>query len=94
MGICYDCRFPELALAMRAEGCKVLIYPGAFNMTTGPAHYQLLARGRAVDTQSYVVFCSPARCSDPNDYQAGGEVVVWSRSAGGVGPFAGGEPLG
>ena len=23
-------------------------------MTTGPAHYQLLARGRAVDTQSYV----------------------------------------
>lgn len=76
MGICYDCRFPELALAMRAEGCKVLIYPGAFNMTTGPAHYQLLARGRAVDTQSYVVFCSPARCSDPNDYQAGGEVVV------------------
>ena len=31
-----------------------MIYPGAFNMTTGPAHYQLLARGRAVDTQSYV----------------------------------------
>ena len=33
---------------------EVMIYPGAFNMTTGPAHYQLLARGRAVDTQSYV----------------------------------------
>ena len=33
---------------------QVLVYPGAFNMTTGPAHYQILARGRAVDTQSYV----------------------------------------
>lgn len=32
---------------------KVLVYPGAFNMTTGPAHYQVLARARAVDTQSY-----------------------------------------
>ncbi|CAJ1361711.1 unnamed protein product [Effrenium voratum] len=72
LGICYDSRFPELALAMRAEGAKVMIYPGAFNMTTGPAHYGLLARGRAVDTQSYVVFCSPARSSDKNDYQAWG----------------------
>mmetsp|Transcript_42137 Transcript_42137/g.58615 ORF Transcript_42137/g.58615 Transcript_42137/m.58615 type:complete len:166 (+) Transcript_42137:1-498(+) len=72
VGICYDARFPELALAMRAQGAKVLIYPGAFNMTTGPAHYQLLARGRAVDTQSYVAFASPARSSDKNDYQAWG----------------------
>eukprot|EP00913_Durusdinium_trenchii_P010447 g9794.t1 len=72
VGICYDSRFPELALAMRAEGAKVLVYPGAFNMTTGPAHYQLLARGRAVDTQSYVVFCSPSRSPDKNDYQAWG----------------------
>jgi len=72
VGICYDCRFPELALSMRAEGAKVLIFPGAFNMTTGPAHYQLLARGRAIDTQSYVAFASPARSSNKDDYQAWG----------------------
>ena len=27
-------------------GCKLLVYPGAFNMTTGPAHWELLQRGR------------------------------------------------
>ena len=37
---------------------QVLVYPGAFNMTTGPAHYQILARGRAVDTQSYAAWPS------------------------------------
>jgi hypothetical protein len=27
-------------------GCKLLLYPGAFNMTTGPAHWELLIRSR------------------------------------------------
>lgn len=34
-------------------GCKVLLYPGAFNMTTGPVHWELLQRGRALDNQVY-----------------------------------------
>jgi len=42
-------------------GCHVVIYPGAFNMTTGPLHWELLQRGRAVDNQVYVSMCSPAR---------------------------------
>merc|ERR1719323_493538 len=53
VGICYDVRFPEYALACRQRGAKLLIFPGAFNMTTGPAHWTLLARGRAVDYQAY-----------------------------------------
>lgn len=43
-------------------GANVLLYPGAFNMVTGPAHWQLHAKARAIDTQSYVIMCSPARC--------------------------------
>ena len=37
IGICYDMRFPELAqrYALK-EGCDMLVYPGAFNTTTGP----------------------------------------------------------
>lgn len=37
---------------------------GAFNLTTGPAHWELLQRARAVDGQCYVLTASPAR-SDP-----------------------------
>jgi len=42
-------------------GCQLLVYPGAFNMTTGPAHWELLARARALDNQCYVATVSPAR---------------------------------
>lgn len=47
VGICYDIRFPEMALSMRKKyNTNLLVYPGAFNMTTGPAHWDLLARAR------------------------------------------------
>jgi len=81
IGICYDLRFPEQALAMRRRGAKLLVYPGAFNMTTGPAHWSVLARGRACDTQSYVALASPARSSNAEDYQAWGHSML-------VGPWA------
>lgn len=61
VGICYDIRFPEFATLMRQRGASILVYPGAFNMTTGPAHWELLQRARAVDNQCYVAACSPAR---------------------------------
>lgn len=61
LGICYDIRFAELAQVYRDQGCKLLVYPGAFNMTTGPAHWELLGRARAVDNQVYVATPSPAR---------------------------------
>lgn len=38
-------------MAMRAAGAILLCFPGAFNMTTGPAHWELLQRARAVDNQ-------------------------------------------
>jgi len=75
VGICYDIRFAELALLYCAQGAKFLVYPGAFNMTTGPPHWELLQRGRALDNQLYVATVSPAR--DPNaDYTAWGHSSV------------------
>lgn len=61
LGICFDVRFAEMAQILTQKGCKLLVYPGAFNMTTGPAHWELLARGRAIDNQLWVAMCSPAR---------------------------------
>lgn len=61
VAICYDIRFPELATIATRRGAFALLYPGAFNTTTGPLHWKLLARARAVDNQLYVALCSPAR---------------------------------
>jgi len=61
VGICYDMRFAELAQVYRQSDCKLLVYPGAFNMTTGPAHWELLQRARAVDNQVYVAAVCGAR---------------------------------
>ncbi|XP_054720070.1 omega-amidase NIT2-like isoform X2 [Uloborus diversus] len=61
LGICYDIRFPLMANIYTEKGCQLLLYPGAFNMTTGPAHWELLQRARAVDNQLYVAGISPAR---------------------------------
>ena len=67
VGICYDIRFAEYAMLLRQKhNCLVLIYPGAFNMTTGPAHWQLLQQARAIDNQCFVVTASPARSEEPS----------------------------
>jgi len=38
----------KIYLDFHVQGCHVLIYPGAFNLTTGPLHWKLLQRSRFV----------------------------------------------
>jgi omega-amidase len=59
--ICFDMRFPELSRLMALKGAQIIIAPAAFNMTTGPAHWELLFRQRAVDNQLFTIGASPAR---------------------------------
>lgn len=59
--ICYDIRFPELSRLMTLAGAELIVLPAAFNMTTGPAHWELLLRARAVDNQVFVAAAAPAR---------------------------------
>ena len=61
--ICYDLRFPELSALLSKKGVKYILVPGAFNMTTGPAHWELLFRSRALDNQVYTLGAAPARDS-------------------------------
>ncbi|KAG7276303.1 hypothetical protein CRUP_015626 [Coryphaenoides rupestris] len=75
VGICYDIRFAELAQLYSKMGCQLLVYPGAFNMTTGPAHWELLQRARALDNQLYVATASPAR-DETSSYVAWGHSTV------------------
>ncbi|KAB8204329.1 carbon-nitrogen hydrolase [Aspergillus parasiticus] len=80
LAICYDIRFPEAAMIAARKGAFALIYPGAFNMTTGPMHWSLLARARAVDNQLYVGLCSPARDMDAT-YHAWGHSLIANPAA-------------
>ena len=53
--VCYDLRFPELALTLRAQGANILTAPAAFTYTTGQMHWQLLLQARAIDSQCHVL---------------------------------------
>ena len=57
--VCFDIRFPDFIREMR--GIDFLAVPAAFNMTTGPLHWELLFRARAVDEQVFTFGCAPAR---------------------------------
>ncbi|QEK12852.1 carbon-nitrogen hydrolase family protein [Crassaminicella thermophila] len=61
VAICYDMRFPELMRLMALEGAEIIVVPAAFNMTTGPAHWDILLRARALDNQVYFIAASPSR---------------------------------
>ncbi|NNP70601.1 carbon-nitrogen hydrolase family protein [Acinetobacter sp. Ac_5812] len=53
--VCYDLRFPELALSLRQKNADILTAPAAFTYTTGQLHWQLLLQARAMDSQCYVL---------------------------------------
>ncbi|XP_043268724.1 deaminated glutathione amidase isoform X1 [Venturia canescens] len=55
LSICYDMRFAEMAIALRNMGAQILTFPSAFTYQTGAAHWEVLLRARAIETQCYVV---------------------------------------
>ncbi|KAL2079216.1 hypothetical protein ACEWY4_024960 [Coilia grayii] len=55
LAVCYDLRFPEHSLALQRHGAEILTYPSAFTVATGTAHWEVLLRARAVETQCYVL---------------------------------------
>lgn len=73
MNICFDIRFPESSRIPTLKGARIIFNPGAFNMTTGPAHWELGFRQRAIENQVYMVGTSPAR-----DPEAG--YIAWGHS--------------
>ncbi|WP_131668456.1 nitrilase-related carbon-nitrogen hydrolase [Psychrobacter pygoscelis] len=55
MMVCFDLRFPALAQQLRQVGAELLTAPSAFTYMTGQAHWQLLLRARALDSQCMVI---------------------------------------
>lgn len=79
--LCFDIRFPELARMMVNDGAKAILVPAAFNMTTGPAHWELSFRTRALDNQIYMIGCAPMRDESAGYISWGHSIVTdpWGR---------------
>jgi predicted amidohydrolase len=86
VAICYDIRFPELFRLMALDGAGLIVIPGAFNPTTGPAHWETTIRARAIDNQVYMAAASPAMNKELSYYAYGhsmivdpwGKVIAWA----------------
>lgn len=73
--VCFDVRFPELFRAMAVRGARLVFLPAQFNMTTGPAHWEMTLRSRAVDNEFFVAAASAARY-EGFDYECWGHSMA------------------
>ena len=55
MTICYDLRFPQLYRDLAQKGAQLISVPAAFSCTTGPAHWEILLRARAIETGCFLL---------------------------------------
>lgn len=58
--ICYDLRFPQLYRALAKKGARLIAIPSAFTVPTGVAHWHVLMRARAIETQCFVLAAAQA----------------------------------
>ncbi|KAK0254688.1 Carbon-nitrogen hydrolase [Friedmanniomyces endolithicus] len=74
--ICFDLRFPEIALALKRQKADVLLYPSAFMPTTGKAHWLPLLRARAIECTSYVIAAAQVGAHNEKRSSYGHSIVV------------------
>lgn len=55
LSICFDLRFPELYRQLALSGADVFAVPSAFTAQTGPFHWEVLVRARAIENHAFVI---------------------------------------
>ena len=87
---CYDLRFPELYVALARRRCDAILVPSAFTRPTGEAHWHLLLRARAVESQAYVLAAAQAGVHNEKRKSYGHALAVdpWGAVLGDCGPDA------
>ena len=76
VAICFDLRFPEIFRMMIDAGAKMFIIPASFNTTTGPLHWELLLRTRAVDNVCFMISCATAFSPDSSYPSYGHSMII------------------
>jgi len=74
--ICFDLRFPEVGLTLKRQGAQIITYGSAFTVPTGKAHWEILLRARAIETQAYVIAAAQAGQHNANRVTYGHSIVI------------------
>jgi predicted amidohydrolase len=69
-------RFPEISLALKRQNAQVITYPSAFTVPTGKAHWEVLLRARAIETQAYVIAAAQVGAHNEKRTSYGHSMVV------------------
>lgn len=79
--ICFDLRFPQVAIAFKRQAADIITYPSAFTIPTGQAHWEVLLRARAIETQAYVIAAAQAGQHNEKRRSYGHSMIVdpWGR---------------
>jgi len=75
LGVCFDGRFPELFRAQALRGAKLIFLPAQFNTVTGPLHWELMLRSRALDNQVFFAGTNAA-WNEASSYRSWGHSTV------------------
>ena len=76
IAVCYDLRFPELFTELARQGCRIICLPSAFTHVTGQAHWEVLVRARAIETQCFIVASDQGGLHSETRETWGGSMIV------------------
>jgi deaminated glutathione amidase len=81
LSVCYDVRFPELYRILALRGADIVTVPAAFTATTGPPHWEVLVRARAIEDHLFVVAAGQHGSSNERLHWHGHSMIVdpWGR---------------
>lgn len=75
--ICYDLRFSELYSHYAKKSVDLILIPSAFLPKTGEAHWEILIRARAIESQAFVVAAAQV---GRHQGVSGGERMTYGKS--------------
>ncbi len=80
MMICFDLRFPQLAIRLRQLGAEIITAPSAFTYQTGKAHWRSLLTARALDSQCLLIGAGQSGTHSIERENAISERETWGHS--------------
>jgi predicted amidohydrolase len=81
LSICYDLRFSGLYARLSEAGATVLSIPAAFTVPTGEAHWHVLLRARAIESEAFVIAAAQGGNHEDGRSTYGHSLVIdpWGR---------------